>query len=101
MLRTNGRFETHSRISPAGMFSSLIRPSSVRTRTHVNSDVRATSRYDDATPVTAAGAGVAGGRGVRGRAPRGRGGGGGGGAPGRRRSPGTPGRGAAGRESAG
>src|SRR2546422_4303679 len=54
MLRTNGRFETHSRISPAGMFSSLIRPSSVRTRTHVNSDVRATSRYDDATPVTAA-----------------------------------------------
>src|SRR3989475_12292882 len=82
MLRTNGRFETHSRISPAGMFSSLIRPSSVRTRTHVNSDVRATSRYDDATPVTAAGAGVAGARGIGPGAPRGRGGGAGDGSPG-------------------
>src|SRR2546426_5265106 len=92
MLRTNGRFETHSRISPAGMFSSLIRPSSVRTRTHVNSDVRATSRYDDATPVTAAGAGAAGARGIRALAPRGRGGGGGDRGPGRRPSRRTPGR---------
>src|SRR3989441_572057 len=91
MLRTNGRFETHSRISPAGMFSSLIRPSSVRTRTHVNSDVRATSRYDDATPVTAAGAGVAGARGVGGVAPRGPRGGGGGGGPGGRPLPRPPG----------
>src|SRR2546427_7307097 len=90
MLRTNGRFETHSRISPAGMFSSLIRPSSVRTRTHVNSDVRATSRYDDATPVTAAGAGVAGARGVRGGPARGPRGGGGGGASGRRPPPPPP-----------
>src|SRR2546422_9485910 len=90
MLRTNGRFETHSRISPAGMFSSLIRPSSVRTRTHVNSDVRATSRYDDATPVTAAGAGVAGARGNGGGAPGGRGGGDGGGALGPRLPRGTP-----------
>src|SRR5207247_1336950 len=64
MLRTNGRFEIHSRISPAGMFSSLIRPSSVRTRIHVNSDVRATSRYDEATPVTAVGAAAAGAGGV-------------------------------------
>src|SRR5947207_8307594 len=60
MLRTNGRFETHSRTSPAGMFSSLIRPSSMRTRIHVSSDVRATSRYVAATSVTPAGA-VAGG----------------------------------------
>src|SRR5206468_12356324 len=64
MLRTNGRFEPHSRISPAGMFSSLIRPSSVRTRIHVNSDVRATSRYDEATPVTAVAAAGAGGVGA-------------------------------------
>src|SRR2546425_3697385 len=90
MLRTNGRFETHSRISPAGMFSSLIRPSSVRTRTHVNSDVRATSRYDDATPVTAAGAGVAGARGVGAAAPPGPPGGGRGRAPGGRASPAPP-----------
>src|SRR5437870_12418197 len=92
MLRTNGRFETHSRISPAGMFSSLIRPSSVRTRTHVNSDVRATSRYDDATPVTAAGAGVAGAGGIGAVAAGVRGGGGGGGAPVRCLSTGTPAR---------
>src|SRR2546422_8367874 len=90
MMRTNGRFETHSRISPAGMFSSLIRPSSVRTRTHVNSDVRATSRYDDAMPVTAAGAGVAGAGGIGGVAARGPGGGGGHRAPGRCPSLRTP-----------
>src|SRR5438445_497356 len=47
MVRTNGRFEIHSRTSPAGTFSSLVRPSSVRTRIHVVSLVRATSRYGD------------------------------------------------------
>src|SRR5436309_15291664 len=72
------------------MFSSLIRPSSVRTRTHVNSDVRATSRYDDATPVTAAGAGVAGAGGIGAVAGGVRGGGDGDGSAVRRLSVATP-----------
>src|SRR5947207_3681319 len=67
-VRTNGRFDTHSRVSPAGIVSSVVRPSSVRTRIHVASDTRATSRYGEETPPVAActfgshgGAGVAGG----------------------------------------
>jgi hypothetical protein len=53
-VRTNGRFETHSRVWPAGNVSSVLRPSSVRTRIHVASDARATSRYGEATPPVAA-----------------------------------------------
>src|SRR5262245_12692644 len=49
-VRTNGRFETYSRTSPAGMLSSVLRPSSVRTRIHVASVVRATRRYGELTP---------------------------------------------------
>ena len=53
-VSTNGRFETHSRVCPAGNVSSVLRPSSVRTRIHVASDARATSRYGEATPPVAA-----------------------------------------------
>src|SRR5262245_1699234 len=51
-VRMNGRFETYSRISPAGMLSSVLRPSSVRTRIHVASVVRATRRYGELTPAS-------------------------------------------------
>src|SRR5207249_4045334 len=47
---TNGPFEIHSRISFAGIVSSLVRPSSVRTRIHVVSVVRAMSRYGKPSP---------------------------------------------------
>src|SRR5215470_16230451 len=50
MVRTNGPFEIHSRISLAGIVSSLVRPSSVRTRIHVVSVVRAMSRYGSPSP---------------------------------------------------
>src|SRR5262245_63120257 len=53
-VRTNGRFETHSRVCPAGTVSSLLCPSSVRTRIQVASDARAMSRYGDPTPPVAA-----------------------------------------------
>src|SRR5262249_30903154 len=62
-VTTNGRLEIHSRTSPGGMVSSLLRPSSVRTRIHVASFARATRRYGETTdPTTAssAGAGAAG-----------------------------------------
>src|SRR6185436_14789655 len=62
IVRVNGRFEIHSRTSPGGTFSSLLRPSSVRTRIHVVSFVRATSRYGETTePTKASSDGVAGG----------------------------------------
>src|SRR5437870_8327308 len=47
IVSVNGRLEIHSRTSPGGTFSSLIRPSSVRTRIHVVSLVRATRRYGE------------------------------------------------------
>src|SRR4051812_47692688 len=47
IVSVKGRLEIHSRTSPGGTFSSLMRPSSVRTRIHVVSLVRATSRYGD------------------------------------------------------
>src|SRR5712692_367990 len=47
MVTMNGRLEIHSRTSPAGIVSSDARPSSVRTRSHVGSIVRATRRYGD------------------------------------------------------
>src|SRR5262249_19433922 len=50
IVMTNGPFETHSRISLAGIVSSLVRPSSVRTRIHVVSVVRAMSRYGSLSP---------------------------------------------------
>src|SRR5262249_39906362 len=50
IVMTNGPFETHSRISLAGIVSSLVRPSSVRTRIHVVSVVRAMSRYGSPSP---------------------------------------------------
>src|SRR5437764_11007535 len=53
-VSTNGRFETHSRIWPAGTVSSVLLPSSVRTRIQVGSDTRATRRYGEATPPVAA-----------------------------------------------
>src|SRR5688572_853932 len=53
MVITNGRLDTHSRTAPAGTVSSLVRPSSVRTRIHVGSLTRATSRYGVDTPVVA------------------------------------------------
>src|SRR5437588_12745133 len=53
-VSTNGRFETHSRIWPAGTVSSVLWPSSVRTRIQVGSDTRATRRYGEATPPVAA-----------------------------------------------
>src|SRR5262249_51346784 len=53
-VSTNGRFETHSRLCPAGTVSSLLCPSSVRTRIHVASDARAIRRYGDPTPPVAA-----------------------------------------------
>src|SRR5256885_3232120 len=53
-VSTNGRFETHSRICPAGTVSSVLLPSSVRTRIQVGSDTRATRRYGEATPPVAA-----------------------------------------------
>src|SRR5439155_15943127 len=61
---TKGPFEIHSRISLAGIVSSLVRPSSVRTRIHVVSVVRAINRYGEASPrapgaEAAAGAGAA------------------------------------------
>ena len=45
IVMMNGPFEIHSRISLAGIVSSLVRPSSVRTRIQVVSVVRAMSRY--------------------------------------------------------
>src|SRR5262249_51390018 len=51
-VRTKGPFDTHSRTWPAGTVSSVIRPSSVRTRIHVGSDTRATRRYGDVTEAT-------------------------------------------------
>src|SRR5215470_613987 len=66
-VKTNGRSETHSLVWPAGTVSSLLCPSSVRTRIQVASDARAMSRYGDPTPPVAActwgsqdGAGLAG-----------------------------------------
>src|SRR5262245_25741740 len=50
IVMTNGPFEIHSRISLAGIVSSLVRPSSVRTRIHVVSVVRAMSRYGSPSP---------------------------------------------------
>src|SRR3989441_12982847 len=47
MVRTKGPLDTHSRTSLAGTVSSLVRPSSVRTRIQVVSVVRATSRYGE------------------------------------------------------
>src|SRR5256885_15380403 len=59
MVRTNGRLEIHSRTSPGGTFSSLIRPSSVRTRIHVVSLVRATRRYgEEIDPASASSTGA-------------------------------------------
>lgn len=53
IVSTNGWLETHSRTSPAGIVSSVIRPSAILTRTHVDSDTRAMSRYgDDTAPTT-------------------------------------------------
>src|SRR5712664_3281257 len=49
MVRTKGPLDTHSRTSLAGIISSLVRPSSVRTRIQVVSVVRATSRYGETT----------------------------------------------------
>src|SRR5207302_9406375 len=49
IVMTNGPFEIHSRISLAGIVSSLVRPSSVRTRIQVVSVVLATSRYGETT----------------------------------------------------
>src|SRR5437867_11276279 len=49
MVRTKGPLDTHSRTSLAGIVSSLVRPSSVRTRIQVVSVVRATSRYGETT----------------------------------------------------
>ena len=53
IVMTKGRFETHSRIEPAGTVSSVVRPSSVRTRIHVGSLTRATSRYGVEIPFEA------------------------------------------------
>ena len=50
IVMTKGPFEIHSRISLAGIVSSLVRPSSVRTRIHVVSVVRAINRYGEASP---------------------------------------------------
>jgi len=58
IVMTNGPFEIHSRISLAGIVSSLVRPSSVRTRIQVVSVVLAMSRYGEATPRTVVAAAV-------------------------------------------
>src|SRR5215470_5790117 len=71
IVMTNGPFETHSRISLAGIVSSLVRPSSVRTRIHVVSVVRAINRYGNPSPRAPrveAGAGEAGAEAVTGAA---------------------------------
>src|SRR5712692_4426043 len=57
MVTMNGRLEIHSRTSPAGIVSSDARPSSVRTRSHVDSMVRATRRYGDTTLLSWSGGG--------------------------------------------
>jgi len=54
IVMTKGPFDTHSRISLGGIVSSLVRPSSVRTRIHVVSVVRAISRYGEPSPRTPA-----------------------------------------------
>src|SRR5262249_22883033 len=62
IVRTKGPLDTHSRTSLGGIVSSVVRPSSVRTRIQVVSVVRATRRYVDAmAPDAATGAGVTGG----------------------------------------
>jgi len=59
IVSVNGRLETHSRTSPGGTFSSLIRPSSVRTRIHVVSLLRATRRYgEEIDPASASSTGA-------------------------------------------
>src|SRR5262249_1590833 len=50
IVRTKGPFEIHSRISLAGIVSSLVRRPSVRTRIHVVSVVRAIKRYGNPSP---------------------------------------------------
>src|SRR5215813_6930486 len=60
IVMTNGPFEIHSRISLAGIVSSLVRPSSVRTRIHVVSVVRAIKRYGKPSPRAATVEAVAG-----------------------------------------